>query len=382
MGNIRSDSRAVIVSSLAHFDNDVLITVLPAVLPIVIGEFGLSYGIAGATLTAFTLFLSLLQAFMGYMGDRMNRILLLSLGLATLGTAAILTSFSGSYIQFLVFQCLLGVGASVYHPIGYSLTSDTFELGRRGKALGIVSAAGDIALAAAFATTGFLVLVIGWRGIFMFWGLLALISASILGLTMVEKKRSLTITTRYRFDRKVIVRLIPVIIVMGLASACYRIVNSFTTTYLTTMGLDIKSANIVTAFMFLLGVLGSIVVGVLTDRLGERKSILLTMAILGAQSLILTYAVNVYLISIIIISMGFSMIGVWPPMYSAIANLTKLGPRAFTYGVLFAISQSFGSLFPFISGALADVFGLQIIYTIVSILSFTAVFVTYLMLKR
>jgi len=66
----------------------------------------------------------------------------------------------------------------------------------------------------------------------------------------------------------------------------------------------------------------------------------------------------------------------------AIANLTKLGPRAFTYGVLFAISQSFGSLFPFISGALADVFGLQIIYTIVSILSFTAVFVTYLMLKR
>jgi len=91
---------------------------------------------------------------------------------------------------------------------------------------------------------------------------------------------------------------------------------------------------------------------------------------------------NGYLLSIIICISGFALLGVWPPFYSVIANATSLGARAFIYGLLFAIAWSFGSLFPYISGVCADIFGLQIIYIIVSVLSLLAVFVTRLTLKK
>jgi len=380
---LNSGSGVIVAVSLAHFANDVPITLLPAVLPIVIREFNLSYAAAGAIITLSAVLMTSLQAITGYIADRINRITFLFVGLATLGIGAILVSFSTNYIQLLALQCLMGIGASIYHPVGYSLLSDTFESGRRGKALGVGSAAGDVAVPVAFASSGFLAFVLGWRNIFMLWGSVTTIVAIIVPLIITEpRKRNLNLTTSSRSTKEIVTTLIPIIIVMGFAGACYRIVSSFTTTYLTTFGLSIELANAVTAFMMIIGAVGAIVEGTLVDKLGERNAISITMVMLSVLSAISANVGNGYLLSIIICISGFALLGVWPPFYSVIANATSLGARAFIYGLLFAIAWSFGSLFPYISGVCADIFGLQIIYIIVSVLSLLAVFVTRLTLKK
>lgn len=376
-------SRVMVATSLAHFTNDALVTLLPAVLPILIEEFSLNYAAAGAILTAFTLLMTSLQAITGYVADRANRIILLFVGLTTLGVGAVLIGFSTDYIQLLTFQCLMGIGASVYHPIGYSLMSDTLKSGKRGKALGLISAAGDIAVPVAFATSGLLVLILGWRNVFTLWGLVAIIIAAIMPLIVTESgKKHLHPTVTSRSTKEIVVTLIPIIIVMSLAGASYRIVSSFTTTYLTNSGLSIESANAVTALMMIIGAVGAIIGGALSDKLGERNTISLTMVMLSLSSAILANIGNGYLLFPIICLMGFALLGVWPSFYAVIASATNLGARAFIYGILFAIAWSFGSPFPYISGACADVFGLKIIYVIVSVLSLVAAFTVYLALKE
>ncbi len=376
-------SGAILAVSLAHLANDVPLTLFPAVLPIVIQEFSLSYAAAGAIIAVSGVSMTALQAVTGYVADRMNRITLLIVGLATVGVGTVLVGFSSDYVQLLAFQCLVGLGASVYHPVGYSLMSDMFESGKRGKALGLGSAAGDMAVPIAFASSGFLAFVLGWRNIFRLWGLVTVVVAMVTPLMIAEpRKREMHSAAKSRSAREIVMTLAPVIAVMGLAGACYTIMRSFTTTQLTTFGLGIELANGVAALMMAVGAVGAIVEGALTDRLGERNAILLAMVMLSVLSAISANVGDAYLLSIVVSISGFALLGVWPPFYSAIAGSTSMGARAFTYGLLFAIAWSFGSFFPYVSGAFADVFGLQVTYAIVSLVSLLAAFITYLALKK
>jgi FSR family fosmidomycin resistance protein-like MFS transporter len=376
-------SGVAVATSIAHFVNDVPLTLPAAVILILREEFDLNYAAVGAVITTSAFFMTSLQFITGYVADRWNRITLLCLGLTTLGVGTILMSFSTNYIQLLAFGCLMGIGGSVFHPIGYSLLSDAFESGNRGKALGLGSAAGDMAVPVAFATSGFLVLFLGWRNLFILWGLIAIIAAVMLPLIIKEpRKKSFHSNATGNSTKQIVRILIPVIIVMGLAAASYRIVSSFITTYLKDFfGLSVESANFVFASMMVIGTVGSIVGGTLADKFGEKNTVAIEMVVLSILSVVSVYIGNVYLLSGMICVIGFFLLGVWPSFYSVIADTTSLGARAFIYGLLFAIAWGLGSFFPYVSGVCADVFGLQVIYILVGVLSLFAAFVAYVTFK-
>ena len=384
MRKLTASSGVTVATSITHFANDVPLTLLPAVLPILIEEFDLSYAAAGAVITASALLMTSLQAVTGYVADRWNRISLLLLGLTTLGVGTILIGFSTNYVQILAFGCLIGIGGSVFHPIGYSLLSDAFESGNRGKALGLGSAAGDIAVPVAFATSGFLAPVLGWRSLFILWGLIAIIVAVILPLIIKEpRKKGFRSNATANSTKTIVQTLVPVFIVMGLAAASYKIASSFMTTYLNDyFELNIESANFILALMMVIGTVGSIVGGTLVDKFGEKNTVTAEMVMLGVLSIVSVYMSNVYFLSGMICIMGFFMLGVWPSFYSVIAGSTTLGTRAFMYGILFAVSWSFGSFFPYISGVFADIFGLQVIYVLIGVLSLVAAFTAYFTFKK
>jgi len=384
LGKLTARSGVTVATSIAHFVNDVPLTLPAAVILILREEFDLSYAALGAIITASAFFMTSSQFITGYVADRWNRITLLRLGLTTLGVGTILMSFSTNYIQLLAFGCLMGIGGSVFHPVGYSLLSDAFESGNRGKALGLGSAAGDVAVPVAFATSGFLALFLGWRNLFMLWGLIAIVVAVMLPSIIKEpRKKHLSSDATGNSTKQIVRTLIPVFIVMGLAAASYRIASSFTTTYLRDFfGLGIESANFILALMMVVGTVGSIVGGAFTDKLGEKNTVAIEMVMLSVLSVVSIYISNVYFLSGVICIMGFFLLGVWPSFYSAIADTTSLGARAFMYGILFSVAWSFGSFFPYLSGACADVFGIQVIYILIGVLSLLAAFAAYFTFKK
>jgi len=374
--------RLTVAVILAHFVNDVPLALLPAVLPILIAEFNLSYGSSGALITTSSFLMTSLQAVTGYVADRRNRIKFLLIGLITLGLGTLLISFSANYAQLLLFECVVGLGASFYHPIGYALLSDAFETGNRGKALGWGSAAGDLATPVAFIMSGLLVLILGWRNIFILWGLTTIMVSLIIPFIAADpKKASPHPTVTAKSTKQVVVALIPVIVVMGIATACYKIVVSFTTTYLTTFGIDISSANNITALMMIIGAVGSVMGGTLIDKFGEKKTVLGELTALGLLCLMASYVRNEYFISILFCLIGFVLLSVFPSFYSAIASKSNLGSRSLIYGLLFAIAWSFGSIFPYISGSFADIFGLYVTYILAGVLAILGGLIWHIMFK-
>ncbi len=373
-----------VATSIAHFVNDVPLTLPAAVILILREEFDLSYAALGGIITASAFFMTSLQFVTGYVADRWNRITLLFGGLTMLGVGTILMGFSTNYVQLLAFGCLIGIGGSVFHPIGYSLLSDAFESGNRGKALGLGSAAGDIAVPVAFATSGFLAPILGWRSLFILWGLIAITIAVILPFIMKEpRKKGFHPNAASNSTKNIVRTLIPVFIAMGLAAASYKIASSFITTYLNDFfELNIEPANFILALMMVVGTVGSIVGGTLVDKFGEKNTVTAEMVMLGVLSIISVYMSNIYFLSGMICTMGFFMLGVWPSFYSVIAGSTTLGARAFMYGILFAVAWSFGSFFPYIAGACADIFGLQVIYILIGALSLVAAFTAYFTFKK
>jgi len=130
------------------------------------------------------------------------------------------------------------------------------------------------------------------------------------------------------------------------------------------------------------GTVGSIVGGTLIDKFGERNTVTAEMVMLGVLSMVSFYISNVYFLSVMICIIGFFMLGVWPSFYSVIAGATSLGARAFMYGIIFAVAWSFGSFFPYLSGVCADIFGLQVIYILIGVLSLLAAFTVYFTFKK
>jgi FSR family fosmidomycin resistance protein-like MFS transporter len=376
-------SKLKFATSTAHFVNDVSTSLLPAVIVVLRDEFDLSHTLQGALITSSVFLMTALQAVVGYVADRRNRVHLLSLGLTTLGIGTILVAFATNYFQLLLFAFLLGIGGSFFHPIGYSLLSDAFEFENRGKALGVGSASGDIAVPVAFAMSGILILSVGWRPIFIFWGLIAIIVAATLPLIITEPEKACAHTNKTgNSTAKTIWTLIPVVIVMGLAAASFRIASTFTTTYLRTLGLRIESANFVFALMMCVGVVGSLAGGNSIEKLGEKRTVIIGMVMLSVLSMVSICVNNVYFTPAIIVLIGFFLLGVWPPFYSFIAKATNLGARAFMYGLIFAIAWSFGSLWPFMSGVCADIFGIQVTYILIGGLSLFGALTAHITFKK
>jgi len=361
---------------LAHFINDVSEILLPAVLPLVIEEFNLNYADAGLAITSFVVLMNFLQILAGYVADRVNKLLLLFAGLLILSATNLLVGLSASYVQLLVFQGLLGVGASFYHPIGFSLLSDTREVRGRGKTLGFLSAAGSASAPVAFLASGFLAPVFGWRMVFVLWSLVVFFAAFVvLSATGIryERKEDIQVSKPVK---KTIFELTPVIIAMLLSAASYRVISSFATTYLTSLGLGIELANLVVASMMIVGIIGSIASGFLIDEFGERATILGFCLLLALASTVTVFVDNLYIIIPVICVMGLPLLGFWPAFYSYIAKVAGSNSVALTYGVTFAVTWGGCALFPYIGGAFADFFGLKSIYALVIVLSLVSVIIT------
>ncbi|MEX2642065.1 MAG: MFS transporter [Acetobacterales bacterium] len=100
----------------------------------------------------------------GWLGDRWSREGMMALFFLGMGTAAVLTSFATTPIALATGLFLIGLFASIYHPVGIALVADRAR--STGKALGLNGVFGNLGVALAAALTGVLADRYGWRAAF------------------------------------------------------------------------------------------------------------------------------------------------------------------------------------------------------------------------
>ena len=361
-----------IYTSILHFINDFIITLIPAIILVLRSEFSLNYADQGLLMTIPTLIAIIPQTFTGHLADRIHvsRIILVCTMLLGFGTA--LMGLSQNFNQLLISACIVGLGASFTHPTIYSITSSHYA-GLEVRYLSFVSAAGDVSLPMVFAVTEALTEMVGWRIIMLCYGLTTISMSIILYKASLNINITRKVGGRNISNYKLIKQLIKPLIVLGIITSCYRIILTFTTTYLNHIGLSIEWANYIFAVILSISIMGPVMTGILLKGGGGMKIVALEMTIISTLSIAVTLSSNPTLTPIILVPIWILILSVWPPIYSTISRSLPQEHMGLTYGASLTFTWAFGSIWPYIAGIIADTYSINMIYLLVAALSIVAV---------
>lgn len=110
------DRRAIVPFSFAHGCADLCQGAVPALLPTLIAQRGLSLGSATALVTAATIASSIVQPLFGIWSDRLDFPLLAPLGVVVAGLGLGAVGFCDSYVALAIALAVSGLGVALFHP--------------------------------------------------------------------------------------------------------------------------------------------------------------------------------------------------------------------------------------------------------------------------
>ncbi|MEM3532463.1 MAG: MFS transporter [Candidatus Methanomethyliaceae archaeon] len=335
---------------MIHFMNDGTVFLLPSVLPLIILEYGLSFGAAGLLSSIIPFCLGVLQTPIGSLSDHYPNTLLLRIGILVVSIGAFLAALSPSLLIPSLF--LIGVGGSIYHPVGYAYTAKIVRNSGTGTALGIQSSSGDMGILAALLTAGPLIAIGGWRLVFLFWGGLGILSFLVASLIFIFKGDALEQKSPQRIsasDLKVSTlslllkrEAILIMVLFAILGAAQRLINTYLPTVLFFQGIEIGLADSITAVLVGAGIIGGILGGKMVDRYGAKH---MTLAFFLSSSILL--ACSYFVRSILpaaafIFLMGIALWGVYPALYLLMREATSASIVGTSYGLLLSLSMLSG----------------------------------------
>ena len=167
-----SDRSRILFINVGHGLDHLFLLLYPTVVLTLEGVFSRSYGeLLSLAVPGFIAFAAgTLPA--GWLGDRWSRPGMLAIFFVGIGAAAILTGFARTPFELAVGLTLIGLFASIYHPVGIAMLVEGRD--KVGKLLGVNGVAGNLGLAAAAIVAAALSDAISWRAAFIVPGAVTL----------------------------------------------------------------------------------------------------------------------------------------------------------------------------------------------------------------
>jgi FSR family fosmidomycin resistance protein-like MFS transporter len=322
-GSKRSCFNLVPVLTLAvgHGTVDVYGSFLPPLLPLFALRFNLSLTLVGTLVSILTIADGLSQPLFGYWGDRMRRPWLVMI---TPLWVAVITAFLGLATGYAMLAALLiiaGAGRSAFHPQGAAGIAD-YAWGRRGLALSLFTAGGNLGFASGPILVTALVTLAGLPG--TLYAMPLGIAVTVLLYHTVFKDYSIRPTTWTPPPlRKVLKNLaryrggfIRLWFLVVLRSLTYFSLFSFLPIIFTHHGLSTLQTGVMTSFFLLGGAVGGLVGGWLADRVRERVVI--------AGSLVIAFPM---------LQLSLMLTGVWGTVFLILGGFCLLSSAPVTIGL-------------------------------------------------
>jgi MFS transporter, FSR family, fosmidomycin resistance protein len=142
----RFSLKVLLLLSLGHLVTDIYQGALPALLPFLKENLGLSYTVTGSIMIVSNLTSSILQPLFGYLSDKKEKAILLPLGVFSAGLGFSFLALPASYLPILGLVTISGLGVAAYHPEGYK-TAHFFTGDRPATGMSIFSVGGNIGFA-------------------------------------------------------------------------------------------------------------------------------------------------------------------------------------------------------------------------------------------
>jgi MFS transporter, FSR family, fosmidomycin resistance protein len=352
------DRRAMGLLSGGHLAVDFAQGAVPAMLPFLVTRFDLSYTLAAALMLAVTLSSSVVQPLFGVLSDGRGALWLLPGGLLLAGVGVAVASVSPAYGVVLACITVAGIGVAAYHPEGAKFAA--FASGaRRAQGMSLFAIGGNLGYALGpIVLTPFLV----WWG--LTGGLIALVPVTILALLIVRATphlRSLAapVTGEPRaavgVDRWGAMTVLGVVIAMR--SVAWFGLITFVPLWWITRGHSEAAGNHLLSAMLLFGAVGTLAVGRIADRVGLRRTMILTQAVIGPL-ILLFVLVGGPLGVIALVLVGACVVGTFG--VTLVLSQSYLPQRVgLASGLAIGLAIGLGGVAAIILGAVADAVDLR-----------------------
>jgi FSR family fosmidomycin resistance protein-like MFS transporter len=138
--------KVLLLLSCGHMVVDTYQGALPAILPFLKENMGLSYTVTGAILIVSNLSSSIVQPFLGFLSDKKEKAFLLPLGAFLAGVGFALVPMTRSYLLILFLVAVSGLGVASYHPEGFK-TARFFTGEKMATGMSVFSVGGNAGMA-------------------------------------------------------------------------------------------------------------------------------------------------------------------------------------------------------------------------------------------
>ena len=357
--------------SFCHLLNDLMQSLIPALYPMLKSQLHLDFAQIGLITLAFQLTASLLQPTVGVVTDRKPRPYSLAIGMGSTLIGLVLLSVADNYTTVLLAAALVGSGSAVFHPEA-SRVARLASGGRYGVAQALFQVGGNLGSAFGPLLAAFIVLPRG-QGAIAWVSLVALLAMAVLtrvGMWYAARLRPSQSAPRAAagVPRKHAVFFVVVLLLLVLSKNVYSSsLTSFFTFYLIDrFHLSVQDAQ-VQLFLFMAAVaVGTLAGGALTDRIGRRPMI--WISILGALpfTLALPYA-NLFWTAVLTVIIGLLMASAFPAILVYAHELLP-GRVGLVSGMFFGFAFGLGGLGAAAMGGIADAHGIAFVYQLCSYL--------------
>lgn len=362
--------------------------VLNAVFPMLKAEWLLSDSQLGLLSGIVALMVGLLSLPLSLLADRFGRIRCLTAmavlwSLATLGCA-----IAENYQQMLFARFIVGVGEAAYGGVGMAVIVAVFPKEMRATLASAYIAGGVFGSVLGMALGGLLAEHFGWRWAFGGMALFGLVLAVIYPVVVKEKRVSsvrLTNTedkARMKAQRPLRTlyssrSVVAAYIASGLQLFVGGTVIVWMPSYLNRYyGMSTDKAGAMAAVIVLCSAVGTILCGILCDRLGrecpDRKiSLAIVYCLVSCGLLSLAFALPAGIAQLVLVCLGmFIAIGTNGPSTAMVANLTHYSVHATAFATLTLANNLLGlALGPLVIGKISDVIGLHNAFQLMPLVS-------------
>jgi FSR family fosmidomycin resistance protein-like MFS transporter len=255
---------------------------VPALLPFMIGEHGLSVTAASALVLAATAASTVVQPLFGAYSDRAPAAWLLPAGVSVACAGVAAAAVAPSYPLIFVSVLLSGLGVAAYHPEG-SRYANYVSGAERATGMSYYSLGGNVGFALGPVLVTPLVLLFGLAG-----GLFFLVPAAAMGAVLrAELSHLARFKPRPAAARETASRtddvwrgFVQLLIVIALRSfAFYTLLALVPLYFLGALETSEATANAALTTMLVLGAVGTLVGGRLADRLGRTPVLVASLAL-------------------------------------------------------------------------------------------------------
>jgi len=345
-----------------HIVHDGLSDVSYVLLPLLAQSFGLNLAQVGTIRTAHRVAMAAFQLPAGLVAERFGERNLLALGTVLAGLAFIALGFSNGFWMILLALFFAGMGSAVQHPLSSTIISHTFPGEKRRTALGTYNFAGDVGKFVFGGIVSLCVLAgISWQAPVVGFGVATIIAAMVIFLWIANTHTHTAANPKPKIkgwgirNKPAFAALCAVDMLDSTTRTGFLTFIAF---LLIAKGVPDGWAALAVPLVLIGGMAGKYFCGVLAEKVGVIRTIVITELATGAgilATLVLPGMATFVLLPLV----GVVLQGTSSVIYGTIGDLVESDklPRAFA--MVYTVGSVCGIIAPIGYGFLGDAIGIE-----------------------